>query len=868
MCATHGRAKISPVTLNMTRLETAERSSLIAVDRYRVALDLTPGDLTGAGDELFATTTTVTFTATSGSATWIDLVDADVHAITLNGVSLDPATYANNRIPLPDLRETNELTIVAAGRYTNTGEGLHRFVDPVDGEVYLYTQFETADSRRMYASFEQPDLKAEFELSVVAPSHWQVLSNSPSPEPVYVREGVCRWDFAPTARMSTYITALVAGPYTGFHDTYTGSFGTYPLGVFCRSSLAQFLDVDEILTVTKQGFAFFEEAFGVGYPFVKYDQIFAAEYNWGAMENAGCVTINEEAYLFRSRVTHSAYEQRANTILHELAHMWFGNLVTMQWWEDLWLNESFAEWAAFYASAAATRYTDAWPNFLNLRKSWAYRQDQLPSTHPISADMPDLDSVRVNFDGISYAKGASALRQLIAWVGEEEFLKALNAYFTKHAWGNTQLSDLFDELEAASGRDLSGWAQEWLRNSGVNLLRANFALDSDGNYANFAIDQEPPSTPPGLAPTLRSHRLRLGLYDLVDGSLVRRDQIELDVTGATTVVDQLVGVRQPDLLLINDDDLTFAKIRLDDRSWATARDHLGSLSDPLARGLLWMAAWDMTRDAEVPAGDYVRLVLGAIEHESDIALVQVALRQAKSAIDQFSAPEHINDYNDLFASALHEWLMNAVPGSDHQLAFMRIFISAASSDEHLQTLENVLDGSRVIEGLSMDHEMRWQILGRLVATGRAGTTAIDAELHSDPTATGKRTASMLRAAMPTPEAKETAWREAFAQTDLPNSTLDAVMAGFQQPDQLDLIRPYRDRYFAEVRDMWALRTPEMAQDVCARLYPFLVIEQETVDATDVFLSADDLNPAMRRFISEGRDGMARALRCRATDAAS
>ena len=487
---------------NITRAEAAARAAMIRSQSYEVTLDLT------RGAEVFGMQTRATFECvTPGASSWIDLIAPTLHSATLNGVALDVSTFDGFRIPLPNLQAANVLEISADCAYMNTGEGLHRFVDPVDNEAYLYTQFETADARRMYACFEQPDLKATFQLTVTAPEHWQVVSNYPG-----AKKSASVWEFEPTPRISSYITALVAGPYASVFDSYTGPHGTYPLGIYCRASLAQYLDPEDIFLITKQGFEFFERSFGVGSPFAKYDQLFVPEFNAGAMENAGCVTFREEM-VFRSRVTDASYEQRSNTILHELAHMWFGDLVTMTWWDDLWLNESFAEWAAHHADRLATRFTDAWTTFLNQRKAWAYRQDQLPSTHPIAADMVDLDAVRVNFDGITYAKGASALRQLVAWVGEEEFLRGIQAYFTKHAWGNTELNDLFVELEAASGRDLSGWAQEWLQTSGVNLMRADISLDADGNFTSVAIVQEPPTVPEGIAPTLRSHRMAIGLYD-------------------------------------------------------------------------------------------------------------------------------------------------------------------------------------------------------------------------------------------------------------------------------------------------------------------------------------------------------------------
>ncbi|MEC7001236.1 MAG: aminopeptidase N, partial [Actinomycetota bacterium] len=702
--------------------------------------------------------------------------------MTLNGRELDPNDVVDGaRIALADLARDNTATIVAQCRYMNTGEGLHRFIDPVDDETYLYTQFESADARRMYACFEQPDLKANFQLTVTAPDHWQVISNSPTPDPEPAGPGMAVWNFDASPPMSTYITALVAGPYHLVRDSYTGPHGTYPLGVFCRASLAEHLDADDIFELTKQGFAFFEEQFQVPYAFGKYDQLFVPEFNAGAMENAGCVTFLED-FVFRSRVTQAAYEQRANTILHEMAHMWFGDLVTMKWWDDLWLNESFAEWAAHHANVHATRFSEAWTTFANLRKAWAYRQDQLPSTHPIAADMVDLDAVRVNFDGITYAKGASALRQLVAWVGEREFLTGLHEYFTKHAWGNTELHDLLTELEVTSGRDLSQWTREWLQTSGVNLLRPHVDVDADGAYTSIRIEQEPPLVPAGIEPTLRSHRVAIGLYDVTDARLLLRERVEVDVTGASTDVPELIGKARADLLLVNDGDLTFAKVRLDEDSWATATAHVGGLTDSLARAVIWGAAWDMTRDAEVSTGDFVQLVLAGLETETDIGVVQGVLRQTRMAIDQFAADAHRQEYLVRLAGRTLELARRSEPGSDRQLAFTRSFAGAARTPEHLATVAALLDGTEQWDGLVIDTDLRWFLLLQLVSAGLRGNDEIATELASDDTATGRRQAATARASVPTAEAKHWAWDEIFHNADLPNAMLEATIAGFADRD--------------------------------------------------------------------------------------
>ncbi|HEX6888953.1 MAG TPA: aminopeptidase N [Candidatus Nanopelagicales bacterium] len=845
----------------LTRDEAATRAALLEVIGYDIDLDLTTSDTT------FASTSTITFTAaTPGGSTWVDIIAPRLVSATLNGSALDLAGYDGQRLPVPGLAVENTLVVVAECAFSRTGEGLHRLVDPVDDEVYLYTQFESADAQRMYACFDQPDLKAVYTLHVTGPDHWQVISNAATPTPRPVDDGIARWDFPTTARMSTYITALVAGPYAVVRDEYTGPHGTYPLGVFCRATMAPFLDADRILRETKQGFAFFEAAFGHPYPFGKYDQLFVPEYNAGAMENAGCVTIMED-YVFRSRVTEVAYEDRANTILHELAHMWFGDLVTMRWWDDLWLNESFAEWASHHAMVAGgTDYPQAWTTFGIQRKTWAYRQDQLPSTHPIATDMVDLDSVKLNFDGITYAKGASALRQLVAWVGEPEFIAGLRTYFAKHQWGNTELRDLLHELEVTSGRDLGDWSQEWLRTAGVNLLRPEVSYAADGTYASVAILQDPPMTPPGLPPVLRSHRLRIGLYELVDDTLVRTEQLELDVVGARTELPQLTGRRPADLLLLNDDDLTFAKIRLGQRSLKTVIEHLGALDGPMARQLVWSAGWDMTRDAEISCGEFLELALSGLPVETDIAVITRVLLQVRTSIATYAAPEHQAAYRERFAAAAHAAMLGAAPGSDAQLAYARAFLAVAATDEELDLLAGLLDGSGSVPGLVVDTDLRWTILGRLVALGRLGEPAIEAEQQRDNTASGRRSATAMRAAIPTVQAKEQAWHALVADADLPNALMEATMSGFGIPEQRELYRPMRERYFAVIGDVWRGRSVEMAARLATSLYPHLQLEQETITLSEAFLADPDLPPGLRRIVTENRDGVERALRCQARDA--
>jgi aminopeptidase N len=844
--------------MNVTREEAQARARLLDVDTYDVELDLTEGEHT------FRSATTVRFRCTEpGATTFVDLVADQVTEVVLNGTSLDPReVFDGTRIRLADLQPDNTLRVRAACRYMHTGEGLHRFVDPVDKSVYLYTQFEVADSRRVFTVFEQPDLKATFAFTVTAPADWQVVSNQPTPEAEPAGPGNARWRFAPTERLSSYVTALVAGPYHRVESEYRLGDRVVPLGIYCRASLAEYLDADVIFEETRQGFEFFEREFGMPYPFTKYDQLFVPEFNSGAMENAGCVTHNED-YVFRSRVPQVAYERRAVTILHELAHMWFGDLVTMTWWDDLWLNESFAEWASTLATAEATRWTTAWTTFSNTDKTWAYRQDQLPSTHPIAAEINDLEDVEVNFDGITYAKGASVLKLLAAWVGREQFVAGIRSYFRKYAWGNTTLADLLRELEETSGRDLKAWSAEWLETAGVNTLRPVFETDADGRFTSFVVEQSAPEA----WPTLRSHRLAIGLYERSGDGLVRRHRVEGDVTGGRTEVPELVGLPQPDLVLVNDDDLTYAKIRLDERSLATLTSSLGEMTDTLSRSLCWSAAWDMLRDAEMSCTDYVSLALAGIGAETDSSVVRTVLRQAETAVLLYSAPEKRADTRRRLADGLGELLRAAAPGSDSQLQLLRAYASAAVGDDHLDVVRRVLDSEQGIDGVEVDTDLRWHLLQRLVSAGRVEDAEIDRELDRDDTATGRRHAAAALAARPQPEAKEEAWSSVIDSDQLPNAIQTAVIGGFAQPDQVEMLRPYVARYFAALTDVWAGRTNETAQNIVIGLFPSLLAEQATLDAADAWLAANaDAVPALRRLVLESRDGVARALRVQARDA--
>ncbi|GGS42255.1 MULTISPECIES: aminopeptidase N [Actinokineospora] len=848
---------------NLTRDQARQRAALLEVESYTVELDLTDG-LGQPGEATFGSRTTVRFTSREpGASTFIDIVARSVESAVLNGVELDVSGYTQEAgVALPDLAATNELTITATCEYMNTGEGLHRFVDPVDKGVYLYSQFETADAKRMFACFDQPDLKAAYTLTVLAPADWKVISNAAAPVQTELAAGdnrVVRHEFTTTERMSTYLVALVAGPYAEWRDEYTDEHGTIPLGIYCRASLAEHMDAERLFTETKQGFGFFHRNFGVPYPFGKYDQCFVPEFNAGAMENAGCVTFLED-YVFRSRVTRYAYERRCETVLHEMAHMWFGDLVTMRWWDDLWLNESFATWASVLAQAEATEYEHAWTSFANIEKSWAYRQDQLPSTHPVAADIPDVEAVEVNFDGITYAKGASVLKQLVAYVGLENFLSGLRVYFAKHAWDNATLADLLAALEEASGRDLSWWSAQWLETTGLNSLRPRFEVE-DGKFTSFAVLQG--GAKPG-AGELRTHRVAIGVYDDVDGKLVRTHRVEVDVDGDVTSVPELIGVPRGQLVLVNDDDLTYCTMRLDPGSLTTLVDRIGDITEPLPRTLCWSAAWEMTREAELKARDFVSLVCHGLSAESEVGVVQRLLLQAQTALASYADPAYSPKGWALFTDRVLELARTAEPGSDHQLAYVNSLTGSVLDEAKVAVLRGWLDGSAPLPGLSVDTDLRWRLLHALVAHGAADEAEIDAELRADSTATGNRHAERARALVPTIAAKAEAWRRAVHDDELPNAVNEAIINGFSHPAQRELLAPYAAKYFEDVAGVWQRRSSERAQSMVLGLYPAWAVTHATVEASDQWLAADH-PPALRRLVSEGRAGILRALAAREFD---
>ena len=845
--------------LNLTRDEAIERATVIKrVHTYRIELDL-PSD-----KDVFTCKTEIRFDAVPGASTFIDAITSTVRSIELNGEQLDTGLADGERITLPNLAAQNVLVIDADMFYTNTGEGLHRFVDPVDGEVYLYSQFEVPDSRRVFPVFEQPDLKAEFEFIVRVPTPWVVVSNQPEVKIVPKDCGCGRaqtWYFKPTPRISSYITAIVAGPYEKVTSELTNSEGrVIPLGVYARKSLMPFVDADDVFELTRQGFEFYEEQFKTPYPFEKYDQLFVPEFNAGAMENAGCVTYLE-AYVFRSKVAEALRERRAITVLHELAHMWFGDLVTMQWWNDLWLNESFAEFMSTLAAAENTRYAkEAWATFAASEKTWAYRQDQLSSTHPIVAEIRDLQDVQVNFDGITYAKGASVLRQMVAWVGQENFMAALKEYFTKHAWGNTVLDDLLVELEKTSGRDVRAWSAKWLETAGVNTLTVEVADDAEGNITSLGVRQ---SYAEGFE-TLRPHRVVIGFYNLINGKLTRTDRIELDIDGELTEVTEAVGKKRPDLLLLNDEDLAYAKVRLDERSIETAVKHLGDIDSSVARGVVWGSLWDTVRDAQMPARQYVELVLNNIGQETNSTAMRTQLLGLSTALRTFVNPQFRDETREYAADRLWQLVLAAEPDSDAQLQLVQAFVNQTRTAEQYENVQRLFDGSITLDGLEIDTDLRWNLLCRLATGGRATSEQIAAELERDNTANGQQYAAQAYASFPTTEAKAEYWEKIMVTGELSNMIQRYAIAGFKAGEK-ELTEPYIEPYFELVEGVWRSRSHEISLQIISGMYPSEPTA-ELLERTETYLaSLPEDAAALRRQIAEARDGVDRALKVQAAD---
>jgi aminopeptidase N len=823
----------------LTRTEAAARAATVDVHEYEIDLDVT-----GGGDT-FVARTVARFDARPGAGTFVEFEPASVESMTLNGSPVPASALGDGRLALTGLAEHNELVVTASMRYSNTGEGLHRYVDPADKSVYLYQHLFINNAGRVLPCFDQPDLKASFRLSVTAPADWTVAANGE----LVGREGG-RWRFAPTKPIATYLVTLFAGPLHMRTDVHDG----IPLALYTRASLAAELDdqAEELFTLTKQCLDRFHEMFDIRYPFGHYQQGFAPELNFGAMEYPGLVIFRDEM-IYRSAVTDGQREYRANVIAHEMAHMWFGDLVTMAWWDDLWLNESFAEYLGTRVASEATRFKDTWTTFAMQRKAWGMRADQHPSTHPVApAEVGDTDVALLNFDGISYAKGAAVLRQLVAWVGDDAFRAGLNKHFAAHAFGNATLADLLGALSRASGRDLSGWAEMWLRRPGVTTLRAAVTRDGD-TYAEVAVEQSGPDP--------RPHKIGIGLYDRApDGTVVRRRLVEAELAASgRTVVAELAGERAAGLLLLNDGDLTYGKVRLDEVSATAVPSMLPLIGDSLARAVLWAATLDAVIDGERPVAELVTLVLSALPVETEVVIIEDVLRATRGLVDRFAGPQARPAALELVAQAADRLLAASEPGGSRQLAAARGLIGATVETARLH---GWLAGEGVPEGLAVDHDLRWLIIYRLAVLGATGPAEIEAEFLRDRSGVGEQWAARCRAALPAAAAKAAAWEAIVADGTLSNRLAEMTASGFWQPEQLDVLAPYVARYFAEMPAMMRVRSGMSAEKTATAAYPDVVVAPETRRLAAELLARDDLDPILRRVVQDADDDLRRALAAR------
>jgi aminopeptidase N len=822
----------------------------VSEPRYDVQLDLT------GGDEAFTSDTTVAFRCLRpGAGTFIEFIGRAVERVELNGKTLPAEAFHGGRIELTGLDEQNVLKVSAVAKYMHDGTGLSRFQDPLDARDYLHTSFESNDAHRVFACFDQPDIKGTFTFEVKAPEDWTVVSNMQGAK----NDGGV-WRFPTTKVISTYLAAVVAGHYHSVHTKHRD----IPLGLYCRQSLAPYLDtneVAEIVELTGQGLDYFESRYGIPYMFGKYDQLFVPEFSAGAMENPGCVTFSER-YIFRSRVTQAARQRRAETILHEMAHMWFGDLVTMKWFDDLWLNESFATYMGSLASAEATRFKNAWTWFAVETKVAARIQDEMPTTHPIVADISDVDSVHLNFDKITYNKGGAVLKQLAAWLGEETFFDGVHIYLERHSYANATLADFLAALEEASGRDLKAWAHVWLEEAGLNKLAAELEVE-DRRIKSATVMQ----TAPEAHLVLRPHHLRIGLFGVSgdgDWAFERRKTIELEVDGERTVVPQLVGEIASDFVLVNDGDLTYARVTLDASLLALLIEGRFRLDDDLARAVVWGSLWDMVRNAELRAGEYLDISVRCIDVETDAAVFQSLIVRALAAFDEYAHPARRGALREALARAAFDRLHRIPPGSDLQLHWTYTFIDAARRPVDLDWVAGLLDGRTQLEGLTVDFAIRWAAVTALATVGAAGPEVIADELERDPTDIGRRAAAAARAARPVPEAKVEAW-EAVAKGRVSLAAKRAIADGFHRPDQESLLSAYVQPYFDTLLPFWESHDIDEALMFVRWMYPRTIVTPEVVALTDRWL-ARDLPGPMRRSLLESQDDTKRALRTRAFDA--
>ena len=863
---------------NLSRQEARWRSDVAHVTALDVHVDVTGA--VDAGTTGFPVSSTLHLVARQDvEGLWADFLGESVDRVVLDGAAV-PVAWDGARVGLPALAAGgHEVVIQAVGRYSNSGQGLHRLTDPVDGATYLYTHFEPSDARRAWPCLDQPDLKARLRLTVTHPAGWTVLGNGTVATTRQVGAAVVS-GLSTTEPLPTYLTALAAGPWHRVTGTWVPAAPTapVPLSWSCRSSLAAHLDADELLDLTGRGLSLYERTYTYPYPWGSYDCVLVPEYNIGAMENPGCVTFSEDAYLFRGPATRAQHAGRANTLLHEMCHMWFGDLVTPRWWEDTWLKESFADYTGTWAEEQLG-YAEAWVAFASSRKLWAYQEDTRPdTTHPVVATVHDVEAARQAFDGITYAKGASVLKQLVAYVGQERFLAAANTWFAEHAFGNGELSEFLETLTHASGRDMSAWAHAWLRTSGPSYLSSTTQVH-DARVARLTVRQEGVDLSTGRD-VLRPHTLVVGLYSLdPSGALVRTHRLPVTLTGREAEVAGAVGLDVPDLVLVNDEDLTYAVVRPDARSLATARTHLADLADPLARSLLWSMLHNLVRDGLLEAEAFVDTVLRQADDTTEAATLATLLSQALQAATRYAGGGSAALVARLVgddqggAPARGGWglLRASAPGSDAQLVRARAWLSAAGQaglagegTAVAGRVRRLLDGA--LSGLELTADLRWRALTALARLDAVTDEELSAQLEADPGALGVTRHLQASSSRPRREAKEAVLARLLEDRTLGNDHVDALVAAFGVDAHRGLTAPLTTRYLAALEGIWSTRSQEIATRLVTGLFPAAGDADDLRAVRRWLADHEQAPPALRRLVLKSYDDLDRAVRVR--DAAS
>lgn len=835
----------------LSRLEAEERAALIRVRRYDVVIDISAAAV--ADLDTFTSRTTVEFdSAQVAGSSFIDLAATRLIGATLNGADVRH-DWKGGRLQLDGLMSHNVLEVEAEFAYGGEWQGMQRMVDSIDGELYVRTTTFIAEAPKIFACFDQPDMKGRYTFHVRAPKPWTVISNAPVDTVERLSGADQIVHFQQTQPLATYVTAVMAGPFHRTVDVVEGPDGPIELGICCTASDAKVIDPEHILGLTKAGFDLFHRLFDFPYPFGKYDQLLL-EPSRSGMENVGAVSLGRRL-VFTSRMTQLDEVELAYVVLHELSHMWFGNLVTTRWWNDTWLNEAFATFAGYFAMANATSHSDAWTRFAQQQKNLALEADQLPSTHPIAGPAPDVETAFANFDQVTYAKGASVLRQLVAYVGEQAFFTGLARYFKDHAHSNAALADLLAALEDASGTELSTWADGWLLEAHPNTLRPELTADAQGRLASLAVRQE--GHAPGAA--LRSHRVSVGLYQDKDGRLVRTHGTEISVSGSRTDLTDLVGLPVPELVIVDDRDLTYAKQRFDDASLAVLKNRISDIDDALARTVCWTALWDMTRSGELSAGAYVDVALAAVEVETEPSILDGLLGHLGRLLASGFTPQEFARRTGQLADVAVSALGAAPPGTDRQLTWARAVATSAGSGPHAPMLRALFDGSLVIDGLEMDFDLRWRCMRGLAAFGHSDAAEIARVLAEEPTDEAHELAAAASASLATAADKARAWERAL-HDDEPAMVRLAYASAFWQPAPAELLSPYVDRYFESLESVWqSLGGSFLARALTAELFP-QVYDQSTMDRCDEWLANPDRAAVQRRVVVDRRDELARSLR--------